>query len=79
MCVSTVGEDKGSVLTLVLPVRRAGCYSFPSSCILPLQPIYASVRFGFVAGLTPALLSTHNNDENVSKPCDSNEESAANA
>ncbi len=79
MCVSTVGEDKGSVLTFILLVRCIGCYSFLDSCILPLQPIHDNVRFGFVAGLRLALLSTHNNDEHVSKPCQCNKESSANA
>jgi hypothetical protein len=41
MFVSTVGE--GSVYTHILPVRRAGRYSFPNSAILSLQTIYANI------------------------------------
>ena len=68
MFVSTIGEDKGSVLTFIILVRLIGCNSFLNSFILPLQTIHDNVRFGFVAGLRPALLLTHNNDEHVSKP-----------
>ncbi|HYL42396.1 MAG TPA: hypothetical protein VEU97_03330 [Ktedonobacteraceae bacterium] len=41
MFVSTVGE--GSVYTHILPVRRAGRYSFPNSAILSLQTTCANI------------------------------------
>jgi hypothetical protein len=47
MFVSTVGE--GSVYTHILPVRRAGRYSFPNSAILSLQTIYAPTLPRFCA------------------------------